>query len=453
MRLVKSTETLEKNEKKLLYMCNARPVLKMRALFSDATKDYRNPPECDPGDSVALRLRTGKYNVNKAYLCTDNGEYRMERVDSDNLFDYYEASVTVSEKILSYYFKVETAHGAVCYYNQIGASRELNQYYNFRIIPGYKVPSWAKGAVMYQIFVDRFANGRPQNNVLDDEYNYIGEHVNEVKDWYKYPEPMGVREFYGGDLQGVWDKLDYLENLGVDVIYFNPLFVSPSNHKYDIQDYDYIDPHIAMIVSDEGEVLAPGDHDNTHATRYIDRVTNRRNLEASNIYFAQLVEEIHKRGMKVIIDGVFNHCGSFNKWLDREHIYSRSRDQYELGAYERFESPYHSFFKFYSDQWPDNGHMTAGGDMIHFLSLIMKVQRNLKNIFWTLERNGCLHHTMLTDGDLTWRQIWDIVPSITMNSGKSSESQLRMPIHKLLFWRSIMAIHMTGSQAESGTRL
>ena len=55
MRLVKSTETLEKNEKKLLYMCNARPVLKMRALFSDATKDYRNPPECDPGDSVALR--------------------------------------------------------------------------------------------------------------------------------------------------------------------------------------------------------------------------------------------------------------------------------------------------------------------------------------------------------------------------------------------------------------
>ena len=355
MRLVKSTETLEKNEKKLLYMCNARPVLKMRALFSDATKDYRNPPECDPGDSVALRLRTGKYNVNKAYLCTDNGEYRMERVDSDNLFDYYEASVTVSEKILSYYFKVETAHGAVCYYNQIGASRELNQYYNFRIIPGYKVPSWAKGAVMYQIFVDRFANGRPQNNVLDDEYNYIGEHVNEVKDWYKYPEPMGVREFYGGDLQGVWDKLDYLENLGVDVIYFNPLFVSPSNHKYDIQDYDYIDPHIAMIVSDEGEVLAPGDHDNTHATRYIDRVTNRRNLEASNIYFAQLVEEIHKRGMKVIIDGVFNHCGSFNKWLDREHIYSRSRDQYEPGAYERFESPYHSFFKFYSDQWPDNG--------------------------------------------------------------------------------------------------
>ena len=56
-----------------------------------------------------------------------------------------------------------------------------------------------------------------------------------------------VREFYGGDLQGVMDKLDYLQDLGVEVIYFNPLFVSPSNHKYDIQDYDYIDPHFGVI--------------------------------------------------------------------------------------------------------------------------------------------------------------------------------------------------------------
>ena len=66
---------------------------------------------------------------------------------------------------------------------------------------------------------------------------------------------MAIREFYGGDLQGVLDKLDYLEELGVEVIYFNPLFVSPSNHKYDIQDYDYIDPHLAKIVEDGGDIL------------------------------------------------------------------------------------------------------------------------------------------------------------------------------------------------------
>ena len=66
---------------------------------------------------------------------------------------------------------------------------------------------------------------------------------------------MGIREFYGGDLEGVREKLDYLQDLGVEVIYFNPLFVSPSNHKYDIQDYDYIDPHFGKIVHEEGRLL------------------------------------------------------------------------------------------------------------------------------------------------------------------------------------------------------
>ena len=73
------------------------------------------------------------------------------------------------------------------------------------------------------------------------------------------PEALDIRNFYGGDLQGVMDKLDYLQDLGVEVIYFNPLFVSPSNHKYDIQDYDYIDPHYGKIVADGGEPV-PREH-------------------------------------------------------------------------------------------------------------------------------------------------------------------------------------------------
>jgi alpha-glucosidase len=83
-------------------------------------------------------------------------------------------------------------------------------------------------------------------------------------------------------------------------------------------------------------------------------VTNKKNLEASNDFFASLVKEIHRRGMKVIIDGVFNHCGSFNKWLDKERIYSSSSEHYEIGAYESYNSPYHSFFKFYGNEWPNN---------------------------------------------------------------------------------------------------
>ena len=97
-----------------------------------------------------------------------------------------------------------------------------------------------------------------------------------------------------------------------------------------------------------------GDRDNTHATRYINRVTNIENLEASNQLFIQLVEEVHKRGMKIILDGVFNHCGSFNKWLDRERIYERE-EGYEKGAYVEKDSPYNSFFKFHNEhEWPYN---------------------------------------------------------------------------------------------------
>lgn len=85
------------------------------------------------------------------------------------------------------------------------------------------------------------------------------------------------------------------------------------------------------------------------------RVTDKANLEASNELFAQLVEEIHKRGMRVILDGVFNHCGSFNKWLDRECIYE-NQEGYEKGAYVDYQSPYRSFFKFQDPwQWPYNG--------------------------------------------------------------------------------------------------
>ncbi len=94
---------------------------------------------------------------------------------------------------------------------------------------------------MYQIFVDRFCNGDPTNDV-EDVNIFILAICFQVRGLGKVPAVMGVREFYGGDLQGIMDKLDYLQDLGVDVIYLNPIFVSPSNHKYDIQDYEYVDP-------------------------------------------------------------------------------------------------------------------------------------------------------------------------------------------------------------------
>ena len=196
-----------------------------------------------------------------------------------------------------------------------------------------------------------------------DEYFYIGEGTHKNSDWMKYPREMDVREFYGGDIAGVMQKLDYLQDLGVEAIYLNPIFVSPSNHKYDIQDYDYIDPHFGRIVKNDGEnlqrdengnlIIHDPEHPNKDATRYICRVTDKENLEASNQLFIEFVEEVHRRGMKVILDGVFNHCGSFNKWLDRECIYEDAPG-YEKGAFVSKDSPYRTFFKFREDTWPYN---------------------------------------------------------------------------------------------------
>ena len=335
------------------YMSQMRAMFNKHALYSDESPQYQIPFEPNPGDTVKIRFRTLKNNVDAVYFISGSIRAQMQVGLVRNGFDYYEIEIPVGNEPIRYFFEIQAGR-VVCYYNKLGVTRELQEMYSFGIIPGFHTPDWAKGAVMYQIFVDRFCNGDPSNDVLTGEYSYIGEQVNKVDDWNRFPEQMDVRNFYGGDLQGVIDKMDYLQDLGVQVIYLNPVFVSPSNHKYDIQDYDYIDPHFGKIVHDEGTCLADGDTFNKNSTRYIDRVTNKENLEASNQLFEELVSEIHRRGMKIILDGVFNHCGSFNKWLDRELIYE-NQEGYEKGAYPAADSPYRSFFKFYDENaWPYN---------------------------------------------------------------------------------------------------
>ena len=326
------------------------------ALFCDGTEGYVYPPEPKESELVTFRFRTAKDDVDRVGLVTSADTYVMEKECTQGEFDYYTFETRLGEEPFRYCFEVQSGTEKY-YYGRCGISREILEYYNFVVVPGFSTPDWAKGAVMYQIFTDRFYNGDKSNDVETNEYYYIGDYSQRVTNWDKYPANMGVREFYGGDLQGVMDKLDYLQDLGVEVVYFNPLFVSPSNHKYDIQDYDYIDPHYGKIVDDGGEVLPDGVTDNSQATKYKKRTTGLKNLEASNELFIKLVEELHRRGMKVILDGVFNHCGSFNKWMDRERIYEGEED-YEPGAYVSADSPYRSYFRFFKEgpeNWPYNG--------------------------------------------------------------------------------------------------
>ena len=354
---------MSKQMKTQLYLDNLTTIFNPQALFADGTEFYRCPAEPDPYDRVRLRLRCARENLDSVILVFNDERIEMEKLYNDRLFDYYETFVQLGTEQVFYYFEIHCGQ-MTCYYNNVGLCNSVEEYYNFTMTPGFHTPDWAKGAVFYQIYVDRFYNGDRSNDVEDDEYFYIGEGTSKVTDWNKYPAAMGVREFYGGDIAGVMQKLDYLQELGVEVLYLNPIFVSPSNHKYDIQDYDYVDPHFGRIVKDEGEVLqrdengnlkADPTYPNKSASRYICRVTDKENLEASNQLFAEFVEEVHRRGMKVILDGVFNHCGSFNKWLDRECIYENAPG-YEKGAYVAEDSPYNTFFKFRERQWPYNPH-------------------------------------------------------------------------------------------------
>lgn len=353
---------MSKAQKTQLYMDNLTVIFNPQALFSDGTASYRNPSEPDCFEEVHLRFRTGRENVDEVILVFDEQRYTMQKVANDKMFDYYEYTVKLGDSRVEYYFEVHSGH-MVCYFNSVGVCSSVENYYNFSITPSFQTPDWAKGAIIYQIFVDRFYNGDRSNDVETDEYFYIGEGTHKNTDWMKYPREMDVREFYGGDIAGVMKKLDYLQDLGVEAIYLNPIFVSPSNHKYDIQDYDYIDPHFGRIVKNDGDnlqrdengnlIIHDQEHPNKDATRYICRVTDKENLEASNQLFIEFVEEVHRRGMKVILDGVFNHCGSFNKWLDRECIYEDAPG-YEKGAFVSKDSPYRTFFKFREDTWPYN---------------------------------------------------------------------------------------------------
>ncbi len=350
-----------------------------RLIYSDTTSEYISNVEPTAGETLKIRLRTPRKVVQKAQIIVDDEILSMKRKRRKDEFEFYEARVTLSDHMIRYYFKV-TIEDEDYIYDYRGVTKEtgnpdaVDDSCRFRVIPGYKTPDWAKGAVFYQIYVDRFCNGDKSNDVLTGEYKYVDKLVRH-KEWDEDIEE-GTYEHFGGDLQGVIDKLDYLKKLGVEVIYLNPIFVSPSNHKYDTADYDYVDPHFGVIVKDEGNLLDSPDKGNVEAKRFISRVSSKENLEASNELFCKLTAEAHNRGIRVILDGVFNHCGSFNKWIDRELIYENAAG-YSKGAYIEKTSPYHDYFTYKSDEWPYNKDYVAWWDY----DTLPKLNYNCKELY------------------------------------------------------------------------
>lgn len=218
----------------------------------------------------------------------------MYLLTSDELFDYWQVEVIPVYRRLVYGFQFKNGKDEL-WLNEEGFHAEkltkhsagLFDFPYLNPVDVFKPPAWVKDAVFYQIFPERFANGDPSND------------PDNVQPWGGKPE---YNNYFGGDLQGVIDHLDHLTNLGVNAIYFNPLFEANTNHKYDTSDYMKVDPHFG-----------------------------------TNETLKTLVAACHERGIRVMLDAVFNHCGGkFPPFLD----------VLEKGA----ESPYAGWF--HVREWP-----------------------------------------------------------------------------------------------------
>ncbi len=271
------------------------------SVYSDSTKHYvSNPyPKMNEKIRISIRMKSND-DVRKVFLrYREFGieQIRLMQEERRGKLSYYSVETEIRERRFHYQFYIVTDK-KIYFYTQYRITDYIpDEAQDFVILADYKAAQWVKNTVFYQIFPERFCNGNPELSVKDGEYSYQGYKTVAVKDWNTptkaYEESHAV-DFYGGDLEGVIQKLDYLQQLGINAIYLNPIFLSPSVHKYDSLDYFQIDPHFG------GE-------------------------EA----FEKLVKELHKRDMKLMLDISINHTSSDAIWFNKSgEFYDKTQGAY-----------------------------------------------------------------------------------------------------------------------------
>ncbi|MBE7683324.1 alpha-glycosidase [Paenibacillus sp. P13VS] len=250
-------------------------------------------------DTVRLRLRAKKNDLTEVYAMTGDKyawentkkQISLTKFTSDSMFDYYEGEIKPPYHRLKYSFLLKSGDEQI-WMSETGFQEDEpddpGQMFQFPYIHQGAVftpPEWVKDAVFYQIFPERFANGNPELNPEN------------VEPWGGEPTPSN---FFGGDLQGVMDHLDYLSELGINAIYFTPIFEATTNHKYDTEDYLRVDRHF-------------GDADTVK----------------------RLVKLCHERGIRVLLDAVFNHSGkTFAPFVDVQENGEKSKYKDWFHAHE-----------------------------------------------------------------------------------------------------------------------
>jgi len=200
-----------------------------------------------------------------------------------------------------------------------------------------KKMDWTRGAIFYQIFPERFYNGNPNNDPSPDKSTPTAKAHRWTSNWYALSDEEKTyspdfwqniyRRRYGGDLQGILEKLDYLHSLGVTAIYLNPIFEAPSPHKYDATMLHHVDVNFGNAPEDDLKLIAQEDFSNPDTWKW----TN------ADLLFLKLIEEAHKRNIRIVIDGVFNHVGTkFPPFQDvvKHQERSRYKDWFEIVSFE-----------------------------------------------------------------------------------------------------------------------
>lgn len=226
----------------------------------------------------------------------------------ENNFAVFEGVVDLKTSAFYHYYFRCKVNGETKFINNKNNidSKMITPEEKFKMSVNFDVPDWAKGAVMYHIFVDRFKKGRSEELIKMPRRTIHGSWDEEM---IIGPDSNGIwnADFYGGDILGIEKSLDYIKSLGVSILYLSPVVWSQSNHRYDTSDYLEVDPYAGC-----------------------------------NEDLRKLCDAAHKKGMKVVLDAVFNHTGNDSKYFNEYNTFPN------IGAFQSMDSEYSKFYrKFY----------------------------------------------------------------------------------------------------------
>jgi len=380
------------------------------ALYHDSRSDeFRNPGGAQPtGAEVVLRLRTAANDVTEVRLLLDeltagaSQALPMTTVASDATSTWWEATFATGETPGVFNYKFQISDGDTTLYYTDGGDLTGGAGQTSTARPAmwdgwdiyvyaadFAAPAWASNAVIYQIFPDRFRNGDPSNDPTSDDFGYPEERGQAfpITPWNTIvpdPDPQDPAlnpewyatwnsTFYGGDLQGVREKLDYLQELGINTIYFTPIHEAATNHRYDSRDPRLVDDNLAVL----------GDFD------------------ASMAYFTDFAAEVKERGMHLILDGVPNHTSSDSAFFDRYGNWDT------VGACEDVESEYRDYYLFTDAADPAEAACAGGQNYRGFAGILTLPQQDTagESVMedWLDPESGVAAYWVLIPGVDGWR--------------------------------------------------